>query len=206
MDEVLLGLGNITCLVFMDDVLIFGRILQGHTERLREVFGRLRAAKLTLNLEKCHNAKDSVQYLGHCVTREGVKPSEDKVNAIRDYTRPRNVIEVRSFLGLSGYYRQYIPNYAEISRPLTLLTKKDHDFQWYSEQEEAFTRLKSEIGSDTVLAYPSMDPVHEFRLHTDASDHGISPVLAQVQDNSETGCSEAALATNGTRAFDEGRH
>jgi hypothetical protein len=181
MDEVLLWLGNITCLVFIDDVLIFGRTLQGHTERLREVFGRLRAAKLTLNLEKCHFAKDSVEYLGHCLTREGVKPSEDKVKAIRDYPRPRNVNEARSFLGLSGYYRQYIPNYAEISRPLTLLTKKDHEFQWDSEQEEAFTRLKSEISSDTVLAHPTMNPDHEFRLHTDASDHGISADLQRAK-------------------------
>jgi hypothetical protein len=104
MDEVLLGLGNVTCLVFMDDVLIFGRTLQEHTELLKEVFERLRTAKLTLNLEKCHFAKDSVEYLGHCVTREGVKPSEDKVKAIRNYPRPLNVTKLRSFLGLSGYY------------------------------------------------------------------------------------------------------
>lgn len=88
MDEVLLGLGNVTCLVFMDDVLVFGHTLQEHTERLREVFGRLRFAKLTLNLEKCHFAKDSVEYLGHRVTRGGVSPSEDKVRAVRDYPRP----------------------------------------------------------------------------------------------------------------------
>lgn len=90
--------------------------------------------------------------------------------------------EVRSFLGLSGYYWQYIPNYADISRPLTVLTKKDHEFQWGQEQETAFRRLKTELSSDTVLAYPSMDPSHKFRLHTDASDQGISAVLAQVQD------------------------
>jgi hypothetical protein len=192
MDEVLLGLGNVTCLVFMDDVLVFGRTLQEHTGRLREVFERLRSAKLTLNLEKCHFAKDSVEYLGHCVTREGVRPSEDKVRAIREYPRPRSVTEVRSFLGLSGYYRQYIPNYAEISRPLTILTKKDHEFQWDQEQEVAFKRLKTEISSDVVLAYPSMDPTHEYRLHTDASGHGISAVLAQVQDGKERPVSYAS--------------
>jgi hypothetical protein len=192
MDKVLLGLGSITCLVFMDDVLVFGRLLQEHTDRLREIFGRLRTAKLTLNLEKCHFTKDSVEYLGHCVTREGVKPSEDKVRAIREYPRPRTVTEVRSFLGLSGCYRQYIPNYAEISRPLSVLTKKDHDFQWDRDQEVAFNRLKTEISSDTVLACPSMDPTHEFRLHTDANDHGISAVLAKVQEGKERPVSYAS--------------
>lgn len=68
MDEVLLGLGNVTCLIFMDDVLVFGRTLQEHTERLQEVFGRLHSTKLTLNLEECHFVKDSVEYLGHCVS------------------------------------------------------------------------------------------------------------------------------------------
>jgi hypothetical protein len=147
---------------------------------------------LTLNLEKCHFAKDSVEYLGHCVTREGVRPSDDKVRAIRDYPQPRTVTEVRSFLGLSGYYRQYIQNYAEISRPLTVLTKKDHDFQWDRAQEVAFSSLKSEICSDTVLPYPSMDPTHEFRLHTEASNHGISAVLAQVQEGEERPVSYAS--------------
>lgn len=198
MDEVLMGLGNITCLVFMDDILIFGRSMQEHTERLREVFERLRTAKLTLNLEKCHFAKDSVEYLGHCVTRAGVKPSQDKVKAIREYPRPRNVTEVRSFLGLSGYYRQYIPRYAEISQPLTQLTRKDHKFCWDRAQEEAFNRLKTEISSDTVLAYPSMDHSHEFRLHTDASDHGISAVLTQVQEGKERPISYASRQLNAT--------
>jgi hypothetical protein len=190
MDEVLLGLGNVTCLVSMDDVLIFGRTIQ-NKEQLREVFDRLRAARLTLNLKKCHFARDRVQYLGHCVTREGVRPSEDEVKAIRNYPRPGTVTEVRSFLGLSGYYRQYIRDYVDISRPLTVLTKKDREFQW-NHKQEAFARLKTDITSETVLAYPSMDPAHEYRLHTDASDHGISTVLAQVQEGKERPISYAS--------------
>jgi hypothetical protein len=91
MDEVLLGLGNVTCLVFMDDVLNFGRTLQEHTDRLKEVFERLRTAKLMVNLKKCHFVKDQVEYVEHCVTREGVRPSEAKVRAIRNYPRSCNV-------------------------------------------------------------------------------------------------------------------
>jgi hypothetical protein len=85
MDEVLLGLGSVTCLVFMDNVLVFGRTIEEQTERLLQVFERLRGANFTLNLEKGQFAKDQVEYLGHCVTREGVRPSEDKVRAIRTY-------------------------------------------------------------------------------------------------------------------------
>jgi hypothetical protein len=91
------------------------------------------------------------------------------------------VKDVRSFLRLSGYYHQYILRYAEKSRPLTQLTKKNLKFHWTEDQERAFQQLKEEISSDTVLAYPGMDPEHEYRLHTDASDIGISAVLSQVQ-------------------------
>jgi hypothetical protein len=128
-----------------------------------------------LNLAKYHFSDGQVEYLGHCVTQEGVKPSEGKVKAIKNFPRPHTVRDVRSFLGLSGYNRQYIPNYAELGQPLTALTKKGHRFSWGEAQERAFQRLKEEISSDTVLAYPSMDPEHAFFLHTDASDIGFPP-------------------------------
>lgn len=114
-NNVLLGLGETTCLIFMDDILIFSRTIEEHAERLQKVFERLRTASFTLNVAKCHFAQDQVEYLGHTIGRTGSKPSEDKVKAIRTYPRPRNIREVRAFLGLSGYYRQYIPRYAELS-------------------------------------------------------------------------------------------
>jgi hypothetical protein len=116
MNEVLLGLESVTCLVFMDDVLVFGRTMEEHVERLQHELERQRGAHFTLNLEKCHFARDQVGYLGH-VTREGVKPSAGMVRAIQTYPQPRTVKDVRAFLGLSGYYRQYIPRHAEISGP-----------------------------------------------------------------------------------------
>jgi hypothetical protein len=141
-DRVLLGLVNIVCLIFMDDILIFSHDIQEHADRLRNVFDRLRKAKLTLNLLKCHFAEGKVEYLGHTVTREGVRPSEDKVKAIRSFIRPSTVKDVRLFLGLSGYYRRYILRYAEKGRPLTQLKKKNIKFHWTEDQERAFQQLK----------------------------------------------------------------
>jgi hypothetical protein len=179
MDQVLLGLGNTICLIFMDDLLIFSKTIEEHAERLQQVFKRLRRANFTLNLAKCHFGEREVEYLGHTVREFGSSPSPNKTKVIEDFPRPRTVRYVRSFLGLSGYYRQYIPRYADIAQPLTLLTKKDQKFVWSKTQETAFQNLKDAISSDRVLAYPSMLPEHEFRLHTDASDIGISAVLAQ---------------------------
>lgn len=196
MDQVLLGLGNTICLIFMDDLLIFSKTIEEQAERLKQVFERLRRANFTLNLAKCHFGEREVEYLGHTVREFGSSPSPNKTKAIKDFPRPRTVRDVRAFLGLSGYYRQYIPRYADIAQPLTLLTKKDQKFGWSENQEKAFQNLKDTISSDSVLAYPSMLPEHEFRLHTDASDIGISAVLAQDLGEGERPISFASRQLN----------
>ena len=114
-NNVLLGLGETMCLIFMDDILLFSKTIEKHANRLRTVLGRLREAKFTLNLAKCHFAQDRVEYLGFLVTSEAVMPSEEKLTAIHTFPRPRTVRDMRSFLGLSGYYRQFIPRYAELA-------------------------------------------------------------------------------------------
>jgi hypothetical protein len=184
-NNVLFGLGETTGLIFMDDILIFSCTIEEHSERLEKVFERLKKASFTLNVAKCHFAQDQGEYLGHTVGRSGSKPSENKVKVIRSYPRPRNIREVRTFLGLSGYYRQYIPRHAELAKPLTALSRKESSFCWTEAQEDLFQKPKEVIISDPVLAYLSMDPAHEYQLHTDASDVGISAVLAQVQDGQE---------------------
>jgi hypothetical protein len=136
--NVLLGLGETTCLIFMDDILIFSRTIEEQAERLQKVFERLRRASFTLNVAKCHFAQDQVEYLGNTVGRTSSKPSESKVKAIRSYPRPRNIRAVRVFLGLSGYYRQYTTRYAELAKPLTTLLRKDSPFYWTQAQEDSF--------------------------------------------------------------------
>jgi hypothetical protein len=186
-NNVLLGLGETMCLIFMEYILIFSRTIEEHAEQLQKVFERLREASFTLNVAKYHFAQDQVEYLGHTTGRTGSKPSEVevKVKAIQSYPRPPNIREARAFLGLSGYYRQYIPLYAELAQPLTTLLRKDSPFCWTEALEDSFRNLREVISSDTVLAYSSMDSAHEYRLHTDATDVGISAVLAQVQDGQE---------------------
>jgi hypothetical protein len=141
-DRVLLGLGTVTCLIYMDNILIFAKTIEEHAERLGQVFEWLRSARFTLNLAKCHFAEGQVEYLGHCVTQDGVRPSEGKVKAIKNFPRPRTVRDVKSFLGLSGYYRQYIPNYAGLGQPLTASTKKGHRFSWGRSTGKGFSEAE----------------------------------------------------------------
>jgi hypothetical protein len=196
MDQVLLGLGNTICLIFMDDLLIFSKTIEEQAERLQQVFDRLRRATCTLNLAKCHFAEKQVEYLGHIVRECGSLPSPNKTKTVKDFPTPRTVRDLRSFLGLSGYYRQYVPRYGDIAQPLTLLTKKDLKFVWLEAQDTDFQKLKDAISSDRVLPYPSMLPEHEFRLHTDASNIGFSAVLTQDLGEGERPISFASRQLN----------
>ena len=110
MDGVLRGLKPSQCLVYLDDVIIFGASIEEHAERLRNVFERLREAKLSLKFEKCHFAKERVKYLGHVIDGKGVGPDPDKIQAVRSYPVPTCVKEVQSFLGLANYYRRFVDN------------------------------------------------------------------------------------------------
>ncbi|XP_014278094.1 uncharacterized protein [Halyomorpha halys] len=116
-------------------------------------------------------------YLGHLISRDGVKPDPLKVKAIQGYPKPQNVKEIRAFLGLSGYYRRFIPNYAERSRPLTELTKSTAAFEWTPERTSAFEDLCTCLKRSPVLCYPDFSL--PFILSTDASGVAVGAVLAQ---------------------------
>ena len=107
--------------VYLDDIVVQGTDLQKHVENLEQVFERLRAAKLTLKLEKCEFFKEEVEYLGHVISVEGLKPQPSKVEAIRLAPVPKTVRELQSFLGMINYYRKFIPKYSMVARPLTKL-------------------------------------------------------------------------------------
>ena len=125
MDRVLAGLHWETCLFYLDDINVFAATWEEHLARLRQVFERLRHAKLKLGADKCTFAAREVSYLGHRVTDEGLLPDPALLVTIRDISSPQNATEVRSFLGLAGYYRRYIRNFAAIAGPLHALTRKD---------------------------------------------------------------------------------
>ena len=183
MERILSGLRWQMLLVYLDDVIVFSRTIQEHLERLDVVFSKLTEAGLKLKPKKCHLFKREVLYLGHVVSQAGIATDPSKIEVIRDWPTPKDASDVRSGLGMFGYYRKFIKDYSKKARPLTRLTEKAVEFVWGEEEEDAWQLLKSELVKAPILAYP--DPDLEFILDTDASGYGIGAVLSQVQDGRE---------------------
>ena len=183
MDRVLAGLHWETCLFYLDDIIVFSSTWEEHLARLREVFERLRHAKLKLGATKCTFAAKEVSYLGHRVTEEGLLPDPSLLAAIRDILPPKTATEVRSFLGLAGYYRRYVKGFAAIAAPLHALTRKDALFHWSEDCQAAFDQLKARLTTSPITAFPDFSQA--FRLYTDASTAGLGAILAQVREGKE---------------------
>ena len=183
MHRVLAGLHWETCLFYLDDIIVFAATWEEHLARLRQVFERLRHAQLKLGAEKCTFAAKEVSYLGHRVTSEGLLPDPTLLKAIREIGTPKNATEVRSFLGLAGYYRRYVKNFAIIAGTLHALTRKDAAFHWSPECQQAFDRLKTLLTTSPITAF--LDFNLPFRLYTDASTSVLRAILAQVQEGKE---------------------
>ena len=183
MDRVLAGLHWETCLFYLDDIIVFSSTWEEHLARLREVFERLRPAKLKLGPTKCTFAAKEVSYLGHRVTEEGLLPDPALLAAIRDIPPPKTATEVRSFLGLASYYRRYVKGFAAIAAPLHALTRKDALFHWSEDCQAAFDQLKVRLTTSPITAFPDFS--QEFWLYTDASTAGLGAILAQVRDGKE---------------------
>src|SRR5215469_1158766 len=184
MNSVLTGLQGIKCLVYLDDIVIYGTSLQDHNKKLIEVLTRLRRHNLKLQPDKCEFLRKEVIYLGHIISENGILPDPTKLEAVKNFPTPRKVKDVQSFIGLAGYYRRFIENFSKIARPLTKLTKKEVKFVWEEEQEIAFKKLKEKLTTAPVLKYP--DFKEEFIVTTDASDYAIGAILSQGpigQDN-----------------------
>ena len=180
MDRVLSGLHWEMCLFYLDDIIVFSSTWEEHLARLRQVFERLRHANLKLGTEKCAFAAKEVSYLGHQVTEEGLLPDSALLAAIREIPPPKTATEVRSFLGLAGYYRRYVKNFAAITGSLHALTRKDSVFHWSANCQDAFDRLKMLLTTSPITAFPDFS--QSFRLYTDASTTGLGAILAQVRE------------------------
>lgn len=126
MNKVLIGINGIKAFVYLDDIIIYAKDLNDHSQKITEIFQRLRKYNLKLQPLKCEFLRKEVNYLGHQITDEGVKPDPQKISCVKQFPIPRNVKEVKSFLGLSGYYRRFIRNYGWIAKPLV---KKGRDVQ-----------------------------------------------------------------------------
>ena len=170
---------------YLDDIVVHSPDWETHLRRLEAVLGALREAGLTANPTKCRLGLEEAEYLGHTVGRGRVRPQETKVQSIQTWPRPTTKRQVRTFLGLVGYYRQFVPQFASIAAPLHELTAKNQPNQvrWTAEMEAAFQQLKTTLCTGPVLATP--DFTKQFVLQTDASEVGIGAVLSQVRDNIE---------------------
>lgn len=168
-------------IVYMDDILIPARDVSEGLQRLEEVLELLKRGGLTLKLSKCHFFLDTIDFLGFQVSSDGIRPGQRKTDAVSKFPEPKNHHELRQFLGLSGYFRRFIVNYALIAAPLTDLLKKDVKWSWGEIQETAFKKIKSLLVDRPVLAL--YNHAAETQLHTDASKDGLAGILLQA--NSE---------------------
>ncbi|XP_024136818.1 uncharacterized protein LOC112151925 [Oryzias melastigma] len=184
MDKVLQGCDHCSA-AYLDDVVVFSNTWEEHLQHLSLVLGRIQDAGLTLNVAKCEWAQRESCYLGYLLGGGEVRPQVDKVEAIRNCPRPRTKKEVRSFLGLAGWYRRFVHQFATIAAPLTALTEKrqKNPIIWTDECELAFKTLKAKLCSSPVLKSP--DFTKRFLVQVDASAVGLGAVLAQGNPGEE---------------------
>ncbi|NBJ95683.1 reverse transcriptase family protein, partial [Parablautia muri] len=164
-------------IVFIDDILIYSRNEADHEEHLRIVLSTLRQQQLYAKLSKCEFWLDKVNFLGHVISAEGISVDPTKIRAVKDWPQPRNVSEVRSFLGLAGYYRKFIKGFSILAKPLTSLTKKDLKYSWTETCEESFQTLKQKLTTAPLLVLPIEGG--KFSVYCDASKIGLGCVLMQ---------------------------
>ena len=166
--------------VYLDDFVIFSKDVDSHLEIICEVLERLTEAGLKLQLAKCTFMKAQIKFLGHLVDVEGIHVTQDKISAIQRFPVPKNADQVRSFVGLAGYFRHFVKNFAKRAAPLTKFARKGVPFIWSTEENDSFEELKHALTTAPILAFP--DFKKPFLLYTDASTIGIGAVLQQQDE------------------------
>ena len=171
------------CFVYIDDIMIFSKSIEQYFHHLCQLFSTLEAVGLTLNLKKCKLLQHSLTYLGHVISREGIKTETTKVEAVQKFPVPGNVKEVQRFLGLSGWYHRFIPRFSERAAPLHALKKKGAAWEWTQECQKAFDDLKDALWRAPILQPPDFSK--PFKVQTDTSEIGLGAVLAQETNGEE---------------------
>ncbi|GBG88366.1 hypothetical protein CBR_g47065 [Chara braunii] len=166
-------------IVYLDDILIFSTTVKEHVAHLDKVLSLLRQHKFKINGEKCEFGRTGILYLGHEISAEGLKPDDAKVASIRDWPCPQSVTEIRSFLGMTDYYCNFVKNCSIVAAPLTVLTRLDTPWEWTDRCEAAVRHLKHALTHHEVLKLPDTDK--PFIVTMDASQYGIGAVLAQQE-------------------------
>ncbi|KAJ6846282.1 uncharacterized protein M6B38_279565 [Iris pallida] len=164
-------------IVFIDDILIYSKNEEEHEKHLRIVLQTLREEQLYAKLNKCEFWLDQIPFLGHIISGEDISVDPKKVEAVKPWPTPKSVAEIRSFLGLAGYYRRFVEIFSRIAEPLTRLTRKEEKFNWTEKCQRAFDELKKRLISAPVLALPSGSGGYE--IYSDTSGKGLGCVLIQ---------------------------
>ena len=164
-------------IVFIGDILVYSDSREKHAEHLRIVLETLREHQLYAKLSKCQFWLDRVAFLGHIISAEGISVDPQKIEAIVNWQPPTNVTEIRSFLGLAGYYRKFVEGFSKIATPLTRLIRKEEKFIWSDACQHGFDELKHRLTSAPILTLPSGS--EGFVVYCDASRHGLGSVLMQ---------------------------
>lgn len=177
MDKVFSGMTFRSVLCYIDDAIVASSTFEEHIKDLEEVFARLRDGGLKINPQKCAFAQSSCTFLGHVISKQGISPPTDKLQAIETLPTPKNVNELRRALGLFNWFRKFIPNFSTVANPLNKLLKSNTRYIWTDEQQSAFQELKHLLLQSPVLAFPRFDI--EFKLAVDTSSKGIGYMLYQ---------------------------
>ena len=185
MESILRGLQWKTAILYIDDILVFGKTVKEAGQNLGVVLQRLQEAGLKLKASKCQLFRKQVHFLGHVVSQEGIACDPGKLEAVADWPEPKDLHQLRSFLGFSGYYRKFIPEYSQKATPLVALLAKGRKFGWSRQCQQAFDSLKSSLVKPPVLGFPISDPESVFILDSDCSLMAMGAVLSQLQFGEE---------------------
>ena len=165
------------CLVYIDNIVVYSVSLQEHLEKLKRLFNELRQANLKIQLDKSHFMAKEIEFLGHIVSSEWIKPNPNKISAIKNYPLTKTTKEIKGFLRLLGYYRKFIHNLVKITKPLTSKLKKGAVIDFQPDYIQAFEKCKQLLMKDPILQYPDFSKT--FNLTTDPSNHSFGAVLSQ---------------------------
>lgn len=180
MDRIFSSLRHDKVLPYIDDVLLPTESVEEGLDLLKVVLEIIKEAGLTLNLEKCFFLQTEIEYLGYEISEKGIRPGIKKIEAVSEYKEPNNIHELRMFLGLTSYFRKFVPNYARIAHDLYRLLQKDVSWEWGPEQQKAFTELKKVLTTRPILSIFRRGG--DIEVHTDASSKGLAGILLQKQD------------------------
>lgn len=168
-------------LLYLDDLLVASKDIDEHVEVISEAFGLAGKHHLQLRVDKCYFAQTEIKYLGYCVDHRGIRPSDENVDTVLNYPVPRNARDVQRFVGLTSYFRRFVPGFSVLAKPLYDLLRKNASFKFGVTENLAFDTLKRLLASKAVLAIYS--PRAETELHCDASTSGYGSILLQKQDD-----------------------